>query len=98
MAALDAPRWRENRLSKLTASNGVTLTREDWNLWCLATTYKLDLMEFDWFIGALEALILTNDKFNFFVNHQHPDVTSGTPAQMLLLKQAVITYLVAHGL
>eukprot|EP00961_Rhodomonas_salina_P100115 1346491-Rhodomonas_salina.1 len=55
-------------------------------------------MEFDWFIGASEALILTNYKFNFFVNHPPLEVTSGTPAQMLLFKQAVITYLVAHGL
>eukprot|EP00961_Rhodomonas_salina_P047003 630714-Rhodomonas_salina.1 len=55
-------------------------------------------MEFDWFIGASEALILTNDKFDFFVNHQHPDITNWTPAQMLLFKQAVITYLVSHGL
>eukprot|EP00961_Rhodomonas_salina_P303619 3941297-Rhodomonas_salina.1 len=54
-------------------------------------------MDSDFFISASEALILTNDKFNFFVNHLAPDNLTPGPG-LDTFKKAVITYLVAHGL
>eukprot|EP00961_Rhodomonas_salina_P145483 1958015-Rhodomonas_salina.1 len=54
-------------------------------------------MDSDFFISASEALILTNDKFNFFVNHPAQDDLTPSPA-LDAFKKSVITYLVAHGL
>eukprot|EP00961_Rhodomonas_salina_P089178 1199234-Rhodomonas_salina.1 len=51
----------------------------------------------DFFISTSEALILTNNKFNFFVNHQAPDYLTPGPC-LDAFKKAVITYLVAHRL
>eukprot|EP00961_Rhodomonas_salina_P202201 2727118-Rhodomonas_salina.1 len=54
-------------------------------------------MDSDFFISTLEALILTNNKFNFFVNHPAPDDLTPGPA-LDAFKKSVINYLVAHGL
>eukprot|EP00961_Rhodomonas_salina_P103976 1399278-Rhodomonas_salina.1 len=88
-----APRWKENQLRKLEPSDGVLTTREDWVTWTLGSSDKFDAMDYKWFISAAQALILVNNKFNFFVNHPTPD-TIPSPVFM----KAVITYLVAHGL
>eukprot|EP00961_Rhodomonas_salina_P131282 1766732-Rhodomonas_salina.1 len=50
-------------------------------------------MDYEFFVGAAEALILVNKKFNYFVNHPTPDVQA-SPA----FQKVVITYLVAHWL
>eukprot|EP00961_Rhodomonas_salina_P111968 1507023-Rhodomonas_salina.1 len=87
------PRWKENQLRQLVPVGGVLTMREDWTTWSLAGGDKFAAMDYEFFIQAAEALILVNDKFNYFVNHPAPDVQA-QPA----FKKAVIMYLVAHGL
>eukprot|EP00961_Rhodomonas_salina_P080034 1075958-Rhodomonas_salina.1 len=49
-------------------------------------------MDCQFFIPAAEALLLVNNKFDYFVNHPNPDVFTNPQ-----FKKAVITYMVAHG-
>eukprot|EP00961_Rhodomonas_salina_P261411 3532925-Rhodomonas_salina.1 len=70
-----APRWKDFPIPKLVPSDGVLVSesREDMTTWKLVSGDQFWGMDSDFFISASEALILTNNKFNFFVNHQAPD-------------------------
>ena len=81
-----APRWRDNPL-KIFKGKADIPTKEEWNLWVLTSTAKLEAMEMPFFISALEALVLENNEFHALVAHPTPDTVTSDA-----FKKAVVTF------